>query len=340
MRSVIKWHLASGLTLLLMLFSVAALHGVARAQTGNGGHSLTDGPAIPDQVVGNQEVRRHFFSKPPSCLRVVTAGVRTRNAPPSPPTTGGVIALPPGPTPGSIVFAALYWTILAGAPPPNAVTLNGVPVAPVALPVTASPCWGEPFAFAYFADVTGIAVPGANVVAGLDDSGVLGFGPESEGASLVVVYRSQRTGACEIIIKDGNDLIGIGTPLAIDEFMPTACPAGSPATLTFIGDDGQTAPSYPFPDDQLWNGVVLGDTDDFDASDPPAPGAAADISWDTDGWGVVTGPPNTAEVSVVAYPALYDCFNWVATVLEVGVFECQAVPTQNNTWGRIKTRYH
>lgn len=288
----------------------------------------------------NQEVRVHIQNGE-HCLRAASAGVRTRNS--GSPTTGGVITLPASVPAGSIQWAGLYWTILADTPPPNAVTLNGAPVTPVLLPLTGSPCWNESYTFAYFADVTTIAVAGANVVAGLDDSGITNTSPESEGASLVVIYKSDNSNACEIIVTDGNDLTTF-LGQTIDNSLPVTCPPG-PALLTFIGGDGQGA-TWGYADDQQWNGVALGDGDDFDASDPATAGAKLDTGWDTDTHSVQAVPPYVATLSIPIAPAppnvTGDCLNWVATVLEVGVKEdpnCHPVPATPTTWGKLKNIY-
>ncbi len=287
-----------------------------------------------------QTVRAHLYSEPGYCLRVVAAGVQTRNADPAPPTTGGVILLPPGPAPDNVIWAGLYWEIIGNDSPANAVTLNGSAVTPVSLGVTASPCWPEARAYPFFADVTGLVVAGANTVAGLDDSGSLAVAPESEGASLVVVYQNDETAACEIIITDGNDLMNVSGQ-SFENPLPVSCGAGVSATLTFIGADGQTGIHGPAPDDQLWNGVLLSGTrDDWDASDPDAPGGTEpELGWDTDSWAVTTGDPNVAAIDIPLVGGPGDCVNWLATVLEVGVGSCQPTPAKNTTWGRIKSFY-
>jgi hypothetical protein len=222
-------------------------------------------------------------------------------------------------------------------------------VAPVPLGVTPSPCWPEPFLSAYFADVTALVVPGANVVAGLDDSAILGGPFESEGASLVVVYESQQLGACEIIVMDGNDATAVGGVCgsSVTNFLPVTCPPGTPANLYFIGADGQ-GPAFGFVDNQIWNGVPLGDGDDFDGSDPAAPTApppGPDFAWDTDampgGWPVIAAPPFAASVDAPVDPAgaPCDCVNWIATVLEVGVRDCVPVGVEGSTWEGMKKLY-
>ncbi len=271
-----------------------------------------------------QTLRVHLFSEPGRCLRVVTAGVQTRNADPAPPTASGTIVLPAGPAAGNIVWAGLYWEIIADIPPVNAVTLNGSPVSPVSFPVTASPCWPERSAYPFFADVTGLVGAGANTVAGLDDSGTLASTPESEGASLVVIYTDPNSAACEIIVTDGNDLLNFVGQI-IDNALPVACGDDLPVALTFLGADGQTGIHGYAPDDQLWNGAYLAPGhDDWNASDPDAPGTEPDLGWDTDVWSLSTGGGNVASISMTPMGGPGDCVNWIATVLEVGVGTCIA----------------
>lgn len=324
------------------LIALALLVAPASAFADRGGTTAGsgDGTSRP-ATLSNQKVRIHIASQE-HCLRVVAAGVRTRNS--ASPTTGGVIVLPAGPTAGSIVWAGLYWDILSNGPPPNAVTLNGAAVVPVPLPVTASPCWAEFYAFPYFADVTALVVPGANVVAGLDDSGAQNVSPESEGASLVVIYKSDTSTSCEIIVTDGNDLTTTFGEV-YDNPLPVTCPPGLPGNLYFIGGDGQ-GPAFGFADDQRWNGAALGDGDDFDGSDPATAGVLPDFAWDTDLYGVPVVPPFVASLTtppVVVPPFVTDdCINWIATVLEVGPHNdpnCRPVPTSRTTWGRMKGSY-
>lgn len=273
-----------------------------------------------------QSVRVHLRSEPGRCLRVVTAGVQTRNADPAPGTASGTITLPVGPEQGNVVWAGLYWVILGNETPVNAVTLNGASVSPVSLGITGSPCWPERNAYAYFADVTGLVTAGANLVAGLDDSGVLASRPESEGASLVVVYRDTGSAACEIIVTDGNDLLNAVGEI-IDNRLPVSCGEGVAATLTILGGDGQTGIHGYAPDDQYWNGSYLtANHDAWNASDPDAPGAEPDLGWDTDGYSVVTGGDNMASIEMPALGGPGDCVNWIATVIEVGVSTCLAGP--------------
>ncbi len=298
----------------------------------------TDTPGGTRDASG-QTVRVHMYGAPGNCLRVVAAGVQTRNAEPSPPTASGTIVLPAGPAAGNIAWAGLYWETIGNTSPTHNVTLNGSAVAAVSLGVTASPCWPEASAYPFFADVTGLVVAGSNVVAGLDDGGSLAVAPESEGASLVVVYRSEESTACEIIVTDGNDLMHV-TGQSFENPLPVSCGEGVAATLTFIGADGQTGIHGYAPDDELWNGVPLSGThDDWNASDPDAPGAEPDLGWDTDPWAVTTGGGNTAGIDIPLVGGPGDCVNWLATVLEVGVGACPPTPIKESTWGKIKSMY-
>jgi hypothetical protein len=313
--------------------TLALLPLAARAASPPMGGGTSGSPGTPPtrvQSPSNQLVRQHYVGV--QCLRVTAAGVRLRNAAGiAPPTTGGPITL--GMPAGSVVvWAGLYWSTLGNAPPLNAVKLNGSPVGPVPLPVTASPCWPEPYAFPYYADVTPFVVNGVNVAAGFDDSGIPGTGPETEGASLVVIYgSSDGTEATEIIVTDGNDLGSVGG-LVIDNLLPVVSPPGLPATLTFIGGDGQVS----YPDDQMWNGAPLGNGDDWNGSDPSP--VLTNEGWDTDSWPVLSVPPYDAGTSFPV--ADMDCVNWIATVLEVGVTHaCAATPAKPPTWGQIKLRY-
>jgi hypothetical protein len=309
-----------------LMVMTPALSDLALAERGEN----IDSESTPQSPMpSNQAVRVHMLGGPGNCIRLATAGVVTRNAPPAPPTTGGTIMLPAGPAAGNIIWAGLYWVILDNVPPVhlNAVTLNGAPVVPVPLPITLSPCWPEANAHPYFADVTGLVVAGPNIVAGLDDSGFANTAPESEGASLVVVYADDETSACEIIVTDGNDLT-INPGDQWDNALPVACGAGLPADLWFIGGDGQIS-----PDNEMWNLAPLGTGDDWDSSDPSAPGAFLN-GWDTDGWQVITGAPNTASIDMPLSGG--DCVNWVATAIEVDVGDCLPSPVEDTTWGTIK----
>jgi hypothetical protein len=133
-----------------------------------------------------------------------------------------------------------------------------------------------------------------------------------------VIYEDGVTGACEIIVLDGNDLL-IASGQQIDNVLPVTCPVppGTPANLTFIGADGQTGPTYPWTDNQLWNLATLGDGDDFDAVIRP-PRARLSTSR---GIRTLCGSHDAAFHGLSEHrfrTPTYDCINWLVTVLEVG----------------------
>jgi hypothetical protein len=320
---------ATTLFRLTLLPLACAVLGNAPAAASNDvppGAGTVGSPTRPPSITTTHTVRRHFFGAN-DCLRAVAAGVITRNDG-SP--GHGTITLPAGPSLANIVWAGLYWDVYHNGTVTNAVNLNGVAVAPVAIGTTPSPCWPETFTTAYFADVTGLVDAGANVLTGLDDSGINGVPNETPGSSLVVVYRSANSTACEIIVMDGNDMVAGN---ATSNVVPVTCGDGIPATLWFMGGDGQPGGG----DSQEWNGVALGDGDDFEPSDPIEPGANPNGGWDTDARAILTGPPSTATVD-----GFGDCLNWVATLIEVGVHStdvCGPTPTEKGTWGRLKVHY-
>ena len=203
-----------------ILFLLLAVGAFTQA-LGESGRCTT---TVGSRGVSNQSVRVRFVPTD-ECLRVVAAGVTTRNAPPAPPTTGGTITLPEGPTTENIVWAGLYWEILGDYYPPHTPTINGHDVSPVLLPVTITPCYPEiAHAYAFFAEVTTSVVPGENEIDGLDDSGESpDFDFNSEGASLVVIYRSESSSACEIVVFDGNDVTG---ELTVGGTTPSTQPGG------------------------------------------------------------------------------------------------------------------
>jgi hypothetical protein len=306
---------------LLCLFGLAAV--ASASQGGGSGHG---GPH--NLAASNQEV---IFSYEPSgeCLDAFVAGCKLRNAPGSPPSASGTITVP-ATVAGSAVFAQLYWVILADAAPPATETLNGNALVRIPIgPVTASPCWPEKFAFAYRADVKGILVAGANTLAGFSDTGVLGGGDNTEGASIVAAYHTNGVDK-EIIITAGNDLLdngnGVGNAVLP---LPVAGAAGTGAELYFIGADGQVI----FPDEVFWNGIALDAGNAWQGIDP-GPGSGY---WDSLKFGVTVGGANTASCAIPT--DAWDCVNWVGTVLGVKSGGCQTVPVTPESWGRVKQIY-
>jgi len=271
------------------------------------------------------------------CLDCYVSGVALRNQPPAPPGASGTIPVPAAVV-ATAIFAELYWATLTAttAPPPATETFNGVLLARVPCGgVTVDPCWYSPTgsAHAFQADVLPLLVAGPNALAGFPDSGLLATPPESEGATLVVVYEDSPFDK-EIIVTCGNDSHPIQPPtfpFGYANALPVASLPGTPATLYFIGADGQT-PAPVFADQVYWNGValpVIGDS--WMGLDPPGTGY-----WDTLTYSVFTGPPNTAVSETPGGSG--DCINWVATVLCAGKQTC-LIPVEPSTWGQIKSRY-
>jgi hypothetical protein len=317
-------------TVMLGLLCLGFLASLASAAPNGTGSSASPGPSI--QSPSNQAVIFHYVPAAAGggeCLDAFAAGCKLRHAPPAPPFASGSISVP-GIVASGAVFAQLYWVVLADTPPPATEMLNGVPLVRIPIgPVTASPCWGEIYAFAYRADVLGIVVAGVNTLTGFPDTGVFSIGPESEGASLVVVHHTNGVDK-EIIVTAGNDLLEniAGVPSA-ELPLPVVSPPGLGAELVFIGGDGQSA-----PDEVAWNGVSLAGTDAWLGIDP-GPGVGY---WDTMEFGVFVGPPNTASSFIPA--GFWDCINWVGTVLKVKSHGCETVPVEPRRWGDVKNMYH
>jgi hypothetical protein len=315
-------------TTILALLCLLSLSAIAFAEP-NGTAAGTEGPTIQDP--SNQTVIFHYVPSGPDgarCLDAFARGCKLRHAPGSPPFASGSIGVPSQVATGA-VFAQLYWVILADTPPPATETLNGFPLTRIAIgPVTPSPCWAELSAFAYRADVTGLLVPGNNLLGGFPDSGVNNTAPETEGASLVIVYHASGVDK-EIIITAGNDLVALGSGVTTASLpLPVATADGVGAELVMIGADGQVA-----ADEAYWNGVALDSGDAWLGIDP-GPGVGY---WDTLEFGVFTAAPNTVSTSTL--PPTLDCINWVGTVLKVKNGGCETVPVEPKTWGGMKELY-
>jgi hypothetical protein len=294
----------------------------------NGTGSGQPGPSVQDP--SNQTVIFHYVPSSAAgheCLDAWTGGCKLRHAG-APPTASGTISVP-GIVAGGATFAQLYWVILSDTPPPNTEMLNGVVLARIPIgPVTPSPCWAEANAYAFRANVAGLIVPGVNTLSGFPDSGAFNTSPETEGASLVVVHHANAVDK-EIIVTAGNDLLALGIGVTTATLpLPVASADGIGAELAMIGGDGQAA-----EDECYWNGVALDGGDAWLGIDP-GPGVGY---WDTLEFGVFTAAPNTVSSSTL--PALFDCINWVGTVLKVKNGGCETVPTTPQSWGKVKDLY-
>jgi len=310
-------------TTVLALFCL--LGTVALATAAPNGMGGSDGPSIASP--SSQTVIFHYVPGAVGnrfqCLDAWAAGCKLRHAPPAPPFASGSITVP-GIVATGAVFAQLYWVVLADVEQLPTETFNGSALVREPLGVTASPCWAEANAYAYRADVSGLLVPGLNTLGGFPDSGLFNVAPETEGASLVVVHTTNGVDK-EIIVTAGNDLVELGGVNPADLILPVVEPDGTGAELTFIVGDGQSA-----GDEAYWNGAALDAGDAFLGIDP-GPGVGY---WDTVEFGVFTAGPNTASVGSNA--PLFDCLNWVGTLLKVKSGGCETVPAEPRTWGGVK----
>jgi len=277
---------------------------------------FSENPGGPSTSVLSNQVELYHYIPSGECYDAWTGGVKMRNA--GSPTTGGTITVPALVAVGQ-ANAQLIWVILDDVVPPATETFNGFAIVRIPIgPVTGSPCWPQASAFAYRADVTGLVVPGANVVAGFPDTGVASVGSNTEGATLVVAHSTNGVDK-ELILTVGNDLM-IGSVASLP-LAPVGVP-GTGAELVFIGADGQTA-----GDEVFWNGVSLAGPDAWLGIDQ-GPGIGF---WDTMEFGVTIGGANLAESACSP-----DCINWVATLLKVKSGGCQTVGTEQETWGGVK----
>jgi hypothetical protein len=304
------------------LLIVAGLSAASFAEP-NGSRAQGDNSG---QVASNQDVLFHYVPNG-ECLDVLVRGTTLRHAPSAPPFASSTISFPANVVAGA-VYAQLFWVILADAEVSPRETLNGNPLTRIACgPVTPSPCWAEAAAFAYRANVLGLIQSGVNTLDGFHDSGAFNVSPESEGATLVIAYRTSGIDK-EIIVTCGNDPIGAAIGQA-DLALPVASPDGLGAELYLIGADGQSPPPT-WGDEAYWNGVALDSGDAWQGLDP---GAGVGM-WDSMEFGVFTAAPNTASTQSQG-----DCLNWVSTVLAVKARGCETVPVEPKTWGGMKEIY-
>jgi hypothetical protein len=313
----------------LVLVCGLALSGPSFAQDDGGGSiGQPNGVSTPSNQV------LLFHSPAGSCRDTFQGGVKLRNAPPAPAGgASGTINVPAHVASGA-VYAQLFWVILDNTVPPNTETFNGNALTRVANgPVTLDPCWGTEFAYSWRADVLPYLQTGVNTLAGFPDDGVLGGAPNTEGATLVVVYNTLTVDK-EIFVFGGNDLINgqIGQYDAVLTLPPIG-PLGVGAELTYIVGDGQGI----FDDEAYWNGIPLDAGDAFEGLDQgPGTTAGGGGYWDTLKFGVGIAAANTVSIDTSPFPA-FDCLNWVGTVLATKRGGCQ-VPTAPSTWGQIKSR--
>jgi hypothetical protein len=170
---------------------------------------------------------------------VTSAGVGLRGT-----GTGSIVVdgIPEGST---VERAFLYWSVLGTTGAFEFPSINGFVADGEVIGITTNPCWGEPTGleflhYNYRADVTEIVTGnGTYTIGGLPSD--LGAGVDSQGASLVVIYRSPFTELYRtVIIIDGGVTLDLNQNTwdhTIENF-ETAEPLLE-AEITYIVADGQ-----------------------------------------------------------------------------------------------------
>ena len=320
------------------LLSAGGMHGplqspVARAdEPPNGGKPsgigilALIGPQVPLTQSFSQEVRGDY----------VAAGIGMRNK-----GFGTInIALPAGSTK---VKAFLYWQIIrdtAGSAPATG-TMNGTGITGTLLGSSGSPCWGGTLIDVFRADVTSIAVNGANVLTNFPSGDTDGHNPFTppttfpllEGASLVVVFQNPAFDFNTVVIKDGAQTFDAQT-VATSFGNFTAAPSNATdqaAQTTYIVGDGQAI----FAGDQAsFNStIVAGPTsavkpaDAFDGADGIAFYPTTGL-WDTLNLNVSSfftpGVATPASADITAGTGT-DCLTWGAQVLSVKTHQAAGI---------------
>jgi hypothetical protein len=169
-----------------------------------------------------------------------------------PPKASGTIAIAGFPANSVVHEARLYWTILGGTG--ATATLNGTTVTGTAIGTSADTCWGASGNTTYRADVTSLVTGnGSYVVAGLPSANM---GPDTQGASLVVLHRNDAASfKTKITVLDGALTGSIpGAPVG-GTFSGFTVPANrTTAFFHFIVGDGQSTSDGAL----VFNGTTLG----------------------------------------------------------------------------------
>jgi len=312
-----------------IMFAGAALACAALVATASAGDVGPGGQDEFDLLIGPQVPLTQSYSQ---TLQgdYVAAGVGMRNV------GGGTIpiALPGGST---IEKAFLYWSIIrpAGPAAPNTGTFNGAPILGTLVGTSGSPCWLEADALIdnYRADVTTIAVDGANTLTGFP-SGVTDNSPPVssivapllEGATLVVVFENPAFDLNTVVIRDGAQTFAaqaVSTPFGMFTAAPSTV-ADQAAQTSYVVADGQAR----FAGDRAsFNGLFVAGpgtplkaADAFDGADGIVPVSPTDGLWDTlnvDVSSFFTPGVATAATTDVDASLSVDCLTYVAQVLSV-----------------------
>jgi len=235
---------------------------------------------------------------------VVSAGVGLRGLGSGNITLSGIPA-------GATVFRAyLYWATLGSANTFTTPTLNSEEVQGQLIGTSGDTCWGVQHNFVYRAEVTGLVDgDGTYTIAGLPDD--LEAGNDSQGASLVVVYRDVSAPFHNIIVHDGAVSLDFTTTSYTDMIQG------------FVPDDPITEAHITY---LIGDGQVMWDSGNVLFNDTPI---AEDVFSGTDGdfWGTHTfdvtdltgNAPATTSVSDEnpGDPDSPDCLLWAATIFSV-----------------------
>jgi hypothetical protein len=317
---------------LAVMVAALAATAVATTTTAGAGDVAPGGQDVLDVLIGPQVPLAQSYSQ---TLQgdYVAAGVGMRNV------GGGTInvTLPAGST---IERSFLYWSVIrpAGPAAPNTGALNGTALAGTLVGTSGSPCWPSAASTAlvdnFRADVTGIAVAGANTLSAFPSGLTNNAPPQSapaafpmlEGATLVVVFENASYDVNTVVIRDGAQTFSNqAVSTAFGSF--TAAPGSASdqaAQTSYVVADGQAV----FRSDRAsFNGsfvagpgTAVKTVDAFNGADGIGPISATDGLWDTlnvDVSSFFAPGVSTAAVPDVDASLSVDCLTWVAQVLSV-----------------------
>ncbi len=285
MKRLIHWlTIVVGLSLLFALIGPAPLAAAQQISSGN-------------NILGQFQVFTLYGG-------VTIAGVGLRGV------GSGGINLTGVPSNANIYQAYLYWATLGVANTYTLPTLNGQPVAGQLIGTTGDTCWSVQNNFVYRANVTNlVSGNGSYAVAGLPRN--LAGGNDSQGASLVVVYRQNTAPLTTIVINDGAVALNFDRPShtnTIRGFMANS-PVGN-ARVTYLVGDGQAkwvGDNIIFNETPLTSGAFSGADGDY--WDSPT----FDVTSLTSGSSATTtlsnNDPNDSSKT--------DCLLWAATIFSV-----------------------
>lgn len=237
------------------------------------------------------------------CGDYVAAGVGLRSS-----ASGTInISLPAGAT---IQKAFLYWSIMqSGTPSPALfnVTFNGNPVVGALVGTAGDPCWSPDRIHNFAADVTALAVNGANSMTLAAIVGIL-----REGASLVVIFNDPASSVVrEVIIRDGA--VTFALPPAESTTFSGFSATSAVAKTTWIVADGQK--------NQGLNNRIFDDLGEVANHTLRGDDPGANLYWDTRTDLVLDASDGSVTLAIESNSdtGTFDCLTWVAQVLSVEV---------------------